>query len=68
MLLCDHLGLETAGASRETKRDAVVARLAELRKLSGLPANLREAGVNSQRFKAALPAMVLGAIDDQVIG
>lgn len=67
-MLSDHWELEARNASLETKRDAVVAQLAQLRKQVGLPATLREAGINTQQFKAALPAMVLGAIDDQVIG
>jgi acetaldehyde dehydrogenase/alcohol dehydrogenase len=64
--LADYLGL--GGKTQEAKVDALVKKLADLRKEVGLPATIAEAGVNEAEFLENLEVLAERAFDDQCTG
>ncbi len=64
--LADYLGL--GGKTPEAKVDALVKKLADLRKEVGLPATIREAGVDEEAFLDNLETLAERAFDDQCTG
>ncbi|QSX35616.1 bifunctional acetaldehyde-CoA/alcohol dehydrogenase [Shewanella sedimentimangrovi] len=64
--IASHLGLP--GKTDAAKVDALLAKLEELKARLGIPASIREAGVNEADFLARLDELAEDAFDDQCTG
>ena len=64
--IADHLNL--GGTTLDEKVDWLTAHLAKLKKEVGIPASIREAGVNEKEFHARLDTLSANAFDDQCTG
>ncbi len=66
--VADHLGLTAAGDRTAAKIEKLLAWLDELKATLGIPASIREAGVNEADFLAKVDQLALEAFDDQCTG
>ncbi|MEN9585037.1 MAG: alcohol dehydrogenase/acetaldehyde dehydrogenase [Pseudomonadota bacterium] len=66
--VADHLGLSAAGDRTAAKIEKLLAWLDELKATLGIPASIREAGVNEADFLAKVDQLALEAFDDQCTG
>ncbi|MCH4294519.1 bifunctional acetaldehyde-CoA/alcohol dehydrogenase [Shewanella sp. 3B26] len=64
--IASHLGL--AGKNDEAKVEALIAKLEELKAAIGIPASIKDAGVNEADFMAKLDELAEDAFDDQCTG
>lgn len=66
--VADHLGLTAAGDRTAAKIEKLLTWLDELKATLGIPASIREAGVNEADFLAKVDQLALEAFDDQCTG
>ncbi|MFP1791901.1 bifunctional acetaldehyde-CoA/alcohol dehydrogenase [Lonsdalea quercina] len=66
--IADHLGLSAAGDRTAQKIEKLLAWLESLKKELGIPASIREAGVQEADFLAAVDKLSEDALDDQCTG
>ncbi|PKQ74803.1 acetaldehyde dehydrogenase [Aeromonas sobria] len=66
--VADHLGLTAAGDRTAAKIEKLLIWLDELKATLGIPASIREAGVNEADFLAKVDQLALEAFDDQCTG
>ncbi|WP_254203921.1 hypothetical protein [Aeromonas sp. FDAARGOS 1402] len=64
--MADHLGLTAAGDRTAAKIEKLLTWLDELKATLGIPASIREAGVNEADFLAKVDQLALEAFDDSV--
>ncbi|QYJ77011.1 bifunctional acetaldehyde-CoA/alcohol dehydrogenase [Shewanella sp. FJAT-52076] len=64
--IASHLGL--AGKNDEAKVEALIAKIEELKATIGIPASIKDAGVNEADFMAKLDELAEDAFDDQCTG
>lgn len=66
--IADHLGLSAAGDRTAQKIEKLLAWLESLKKALGIPASIREAGVQEADFLAKVDKLSEDALDDQCTG
>ncbi|MGK4328300.1 bifunctional acetaldehyde-CoA/alcohol dehydrogenase [Lonsdalea quercina] len=66
--IADHLGLSAAGDRTAQKIEKLLAWLESLKKELGIPASIREAGVQEADFLAKVDKLSEDALDDQCTG
>ncbi|ELM3616354.1 bifunctional acetaldehyde-CoA/alcohol dehydrogenase [Aeromonas sobria] len=66
--VADHLGLTAVGDRTAAKIEKLLTWLDELKATLGIPASIREAGVNEADFLAKVDQLALEAFDDQCTG
>ena len=66
--IADHLELSQPGDKTAQKIERLIAWLEELKTQLGIPASIREAGVNEADFLAAVDKLAEDAFDDQCTG